>query len=54
MRSFAIGFGSVLLASGICSPAAGSLNDHSASLVFLGLVLIVSALWADYKTDRHR
>lgn len=54
LRDFGIAFGAIMLAVGVCSPAAGSVNNHASSLVFLGLALVVSVLWADYKTDRHR
>lgn len=52
LRDFAIVFGAAVLGTGICSPAAGSINAHSSTLVFLGLAIIVSVVWADYHTDK--
>ena len=54
MRDFAVIIGSIMLATGICSPAAGSINQYGSTLVFLGLALVVTVLWADHKTDKRR
>ena len=53
MNKFATGLGSVLLACGICSPAAGSINNHAPELVFWGLTLVVAAIYADYQRDKR-
>ena len=52
MNNFAVGLGSVLLACGICSPAAGSVNNHAPELVFWGLTLVVAALYVDHCKDK--
>jgi len=52
-NGFAVGFGSVLLACGICSPAAGSVNKFASELVFFGLAIVVSAIYADYCKDKR-
>ena len=51
-NGFAVGFGSVLLACGICSPAAGSVNNFASELVFFGLAIVVAALYADHYKDK--
>lgn len=51
-NKFAVGFGSVLLACGVCSPAAGSVNHFASELVFFGLAILVSAIYADYQKDK--
>lgn len=53
LNSFTVSFGAVLLACGICSPAAGSLNKWGPELVFWGLTLIVVALYSDHCKDKR-
>ena len=53
LNGFASILGSVLLAIGICSPALGSVNKHSATLVFFGLALIAVSLYSDSRKDRQ-
>lgn len=52
MSTVAIYLGSVMLAMGVGSPALGSVNKHSATLVFFGIILLVSALYADSQRDK--
>ena len=54
LNSFSVIFGSVILALGVGSPALGSVNVHSAELVFLGLALIVVGLYNDHCKDKKR
>ena len=53
MNNFAVGFGAVLLACGVCSPAAGSVNNWAPELVFFGLAILVAAIYADHCKDKR-
>lgn len=52
MTSIAIYLGTTMLAAGICSPALGSVNNHAVTLVFMGLALVVTALYVDHRADK--
>ena len=53
IRTFGIGLGSVMLAAGVSSPALGAVNAHGAELVFFGILLIASVLFADVQEERR-
>lgn len=52
MNTIAIYLGTLMLAMGVGSPALGSVNNHAVTLVFMGLALVVTALYADHRADK--